>query len=31
MIWAPITALVILVIGFTIIVLEIAANDRRRK
>jgi hypothetical protein len=34
MIWAPIAALLILLVGFTLIVLEIAANDRdhrRRK
>jgi hypothetical protein len=31
MIWFPVAALVILVIGFTLIVLEIEANDRRPK
>ena len=30
MIWAPITALAILLIGFFLIILEIAANERRK-
>ena len=31
MVWVPIAALVILFIGFTAIVLEIAANDRHHR
>jgi hypothetical protein len=31
MVWAPIAALLILFIGFTAIVLEIAANDRHHR
>jgi|GraSoiStandDraft_46_1057282.scaffolds.fasta_scaffold35655_2 ABC-type dipeptide/oligopeptide/nickel transport system permease subunit len=31
MVWFPAAALVILVIGFTLIVREISAHDRRRK
>jgi len=31
MIWAPIAALIILFVGFTAIVLEIAANDRHHR
>ena len=30
MIWAPIAALAILLIGFFLIILEIAANDRHK-
>jgi hypothetical protein len=31
MVWAPIAALIILFIGFTAIVAEIAANDRHHR
>ena len=31
MVWVPIAALIIVFLGFTAIVLEIAANDRRHR